>query len=169
MVPEMIKLRSRRSRPDRGLGKPLAGFAFLGLVISMIGWLNLLTTHRDHSFYADPFEWYFAVAGSLIAILSGLLLVTVRFGPDRPCVVLSAGGAAFSGGETLPWAAFDRLVEVHHPDGGRELIGSLAVALSEETRQGLAPYLVAGNLSDLGRLIGVHVAEPEVAGNQVRR
>jgi hypothetical protein len=148
---------------------PLAGIAVLGLAISMIGWVNLLTTHRDHSLSADPFEWFFAVTGSLIIFLSGLIVAWARFGPNQLGVMLSAGGVAFTesgvvytAGNVLTWDAFECLAEVHHPDGGRELVGSLAGALPKETVWHLKSYLVSGELR-LGDLDPDQVADVRAA------
>lgn len=169
MPPESIKLRSKRSRPERGAWDALAGLAIMGLAISMIGWVNLLTTHRDHSFSADPIEWFFAVTGSFITISSGLIWVKMRFGPNQLGVMLSAGGVALTEsdvvdprGPVLTWDAFEGMAEVYHPDGGRELIGSLAGALPKEGVWWLKPYLVSGELR-LGDLDPDQVAEVRAA------
>lgn len=135
----------------------------------MIGWLNLLTTHRDHSLSADPFEWFFAVTGSLITVMTGVIWVMMRFGPNQLGVMLSAGGIAltdsdvvYTAGNVLTWDAFEGMAEVYHPDGGRELIGSLAGALPKEDVWTLKSYLVSGELR-LGDLDPDQVAEVRAA------
>jgi hypothetical protein len=149
MAPEEFQLVSARTRLAPAMARPVAGVSFLGLVFSLIGWLNLYGAYRDDrptGLPDQPFVWFFAVAGSLIVLLPPLLLAAYGFRVRKGALtVISAAGVAFLHGNTLPWSSFAHIEIVWQPAGGRELIGSLAEPLPAETRRMLAPYLVTGS------------------------
>ncbi|MCW2939512.1 MAG: hypothetical protein JWN00_2497 [Actinomycetia bacterium] len=142
MEPERIELLSARARPARDLLSVVAGLSGFGLIISLIGWINLYITPR--SLTDAPLEWFFGVAGSLCMILALLFLLVhqVMFRRGLP-VVLSEADVVFVEGTRLPWSAFEHVELVWRtPHGHPELIGLLAAALPEETRRSLTAYLV---------------------------
>jgi hypothetical protein len=159
MEPERIELVSARARPVRDLLGLVAGLSGFGLMISLIGWINLYATPR--SLTDAPLEWFFGVVGSLCVILMLLILLVhhVVFRRGLP-VVLSASEVKFVTSPSLPWSAFERVEVVWHQPGGHpELIGLLAAALPAETKRGLTAYLVrdsgsAGPALRLGDLEG---------------
>jgi hypothetical protein len=129
----------------------MGGLAFLGLVLSLIGWINLYGAHRDGRsarFTDATFEWFFAGAGSLIFILSVLLAIVFWLTPGSgPANVLSASGVTYADGVAVPWSAFEHLELVWRSGGGPQLIGRLAPALPTEVRRAVTPHL-ANDLRD---------------------
>jgi hypothetical protein len=150
-----IRLRCARAGSWRGLWRatrPWAGIAFLGLVVSGIGWMNLLAdAARDEplGFSARPLEWLFTAAGAVIVVLT----LTMDLGPwvrrrrGRP-VHLDATGVTYGNRVTVPWERFEGFEVVTRQDGRHELVGR--ARQPRAVPAGLAPYLVADDVLSLG-------------------
>src|SRR5258708_24629072 len=72
MEPERIELVSARARPVRDLLSVVAGLSAFGLMISLIGWINLYATPRRLT--DAPLEGFFGAVSSLFVILVLLVL-----------------------------------------------------------------------------------------------
>jgi hypothetical protein len=118
--------------------KGWAGIAFLGLVVSAVGWVNLLAAaERGEGLSSRPYEWFFTAGGGLIVLLAASAdtapWLAARYG--RP-VRLTPSGVTYAGHVTVPWSRFERFDLVQGADGRQELVGVLPDAEDLSARLG---------------------------------
>jgi hypothetical protein len=150
-----ILLRCRRAGSWGGLWrmkKGWAGVAFLGLVVSAIGWVNLLAAAvrgEGAGLSARPYEWFFTAGGGLVVILAAATdtspwLAARRGRPVR----LTPSGVTYAGRVTVPWSRFQRFDLVPGADGRQELVGVLTDAEGLSAR--LSAYRIGPDAVSLG-------------------
>lgn len=150
-----IRLRCARAGSWRGLWRATrwwTGIAFIGFVVSAIGWVNVLASAvrgEPAGLEARPYEWFFAVGGALIIVLA----LTMELGPwlsaryGRP-VRLHPKGVTYFGHVTVPWERFVEVETIPGAGGRTELAGRTPAVASVTTR--LAPYVISGDRLSLG-------------------
>jgi hypothetical protein len=150
-----ILLRCRRAGSWGGLWrmkKGWAGVAFLGLVVSAIGWVNLLAAAargEGAGLSARPYEWFFTAGGGLVVILVAAAdtspwLAARRGRPVR----LTSSGVTYVGRVTVPWSRFQGFDLAPGADGRQELVGVLTDAEGLSAR--LSAYRVGPDAISLG-------------------
>jgi hypothetical protein len=131
--------------------KGWAGIAFIGLVVSAVGWVNLLAAaERGEGLSSRPYEWFFTVGGGLIVLLAALAdtapWLAARYGRS---VLLTPSGVTYAGHVTVPWNRFERFDLVIRGSGGRqELVGVLPDA--EDLSARLGAYQAGPDAVSLG-------------------
>jgi hypothetical protein len=129
-----------------------AGIAFLGLVVSAVGWVNLLAVAARGEPIgpsARPYEWFFTATGGLVCVLT----LTMEAGPwltarrGRP-VRLTSFGVTYFRRVTMPWSMFHEFDVLVDESGRRELVGLFVSGASVSAR--LGAYRIAEDALSLG-------------------